>query len=225
MNLALLSSNAAALLDGIKISISIVAASVFFAAILSIPLVLGLRSRSRIIVHVCGLYLTFFRGSPIIAQLFLVYYGSGQFRPELQSVGMWWFFRDAFLCSVLTFSLNSAAYTAALLNGAINAVPAGQWEAAQSLGLRRVTVFGKVVLPQLARIALPAYGNEIILLLKASAICTVVTIFDLMGTVRLIYSKTFDLSIYLSAALMYLAMVQMIRSTISALERHLFRWP
>ena len=224
MNFDVVQENASRLFEGFQVTLALVGCSLLIAAMIAVPLAAVLRSPNVTARTAANGYSAFFRGSPLIAQLFLVYYGSGQFRPFLESIGLWWFFRDAFLCAVLTFSLNSAAYTAELLRGAIDAVPKGQWEAARALGLSRNQLFFRIILPQAFRTALPAYGNEVILLVKASALALVVTVYDLMGTVRLIYSRTFDLSIFLWAALVYIVLVELLQILFRTVEKRAFRW-
>ena len=153
-------------------------------------------------------YVYFFRGTPLLAQTYFVYYGSGQFRPFFQSIGLWWLFRDAFFCCVLAFTLNTAAYQAEILRGAIRAIPRGEIESAQALGLRRYPILRKIILPQAFATALRPFGNEIVLMIKGSAVAAVVTVFDLMGATRLAYARSFDMSVYLWAAVLYLILVE-----------------
>lgn len=150
------------------------------------------------------IYISFMRGTPLLAQLFLVFYGSGQFRPQLEAIGLWGFFRDPFNCALLVFAVNSTAYQTEILRGGIQGVNPGEIEAARAIGMSRWQVLRRVVFPHAYRIAWPALGNEIILLMKASAIASVVTVFDIMGRTRQIFSKTFDFSVYLWAAVLYL---------------------
>jgi polar amino acid transport system permease protein len=152
------------------------------------------------------IYVSFIRGTPMLAQLFLIYYGSGQFRPFLQEWGLWSFFREPYNCAMLTFVISSTAYQIEILRGGLMGVPAGEVEAAKAVGMSPVSLYRRVIFPHAYRIAWPALGNEVILLIKASALASVVTIFDLLGETRLIFSKTFDLSAYLWAALLYLAL-------------------
>jgi polar amino acid transport system permease protein len=159
----------------------------------------------------------------VLAQTFLVYYGFGSFRPELQAVGLWWFFREAWYCALLAFTLNTAAYQAEILRGAIDSVRHGQWEAAAALGLTRFQTLRKVILPQALLVALRPYGNEIVLMIKGSAIVAIITVFDLMGETRRAYSRTFDFQTYIWAALIYLAMVESLRLAIDRIERRLTR--
>lgn len=224
MDTSLVIENAARLYDGFKLTLALVGLSAICAAILTVPLVLGLRSNAWAPRAVSQTYLTFFRGSPLLAQLFLLYYGSGQFRPLLEDLGVWWLFRDAFFCSVLAFALNSAAYTAALVKGAIDGLPEGQWEAATALGLGWFTTLRKVIMPQAIRRALPGYGNEIVLLIKASSITMAVTLYELLGVVKVIYSRTFDIGIYIWAAVIYICIVSAIRLAFRAVEQSFFRW-
>uniref|UniRef100_A0A9E8A5D0 ABC transporter permease subunit n=1 Tax=Bosea sp. NBC_00436 TaxID=2969620 RepID=A0A9E8A5D0_9HYPH len=168
-------------------------------------------------------YTTFLRGTPLLCQLFLVYYGFGQFREFWQDTGLWWFFREPFYCAAFTFTINTAAYQAEILRGAIQSVPRGQFEGALSLGLHRWATLRLVVLPQAMILALRPLGNELIVMIKSSAIVSLVTLFDLMGSTRLAFARSFDLSIYLYAALIYLALVEVIRRVWDKLEIRLSR--
>lgn len=141
----------------------------------------------------------------------------------MKAVGLWWFFKDAFNCAVLAFGLNTAAYQAEILSGAIRNVPIGQVEAARALGLRGFAVLRDITLPQALISALRPYGNEIILLIKASAIASIITVLDLMGQTRFVYSKTYDLSFYFWAALFYLIAVEVLSHVVNVIERRLTR--
>ena len=165
------------------------------------------------------------RGTPILGQLFLIYYGSGQFRPFLQEWGLWGFFRDPFNCALLAFALNSTAYQTEILRGGIMGVARGEIEAAKAIGMTSLQILRRVTFPHAYRIAWPALGNEIILLMKASALASVVTVFDIMGRTRQIFSRSFDFSIYLWAALIYLCItaifVLLWRQGETRLSRHI----
>ena len=169
------------------------------------------------------IYVSFMRGTPILAQLFLVFYGSGQFRPELQALGLWHFFREPFNCAVLVFAINSCAYQTEIMRGGIQSVPAGEIEAARAIGMTRWQVLRRVIFPHTYLNAWPAIGNEIILLMKASALASVVTVFDLMGETRLIFSRTFDFSAYFWAAVLYLMITACFVMIWRTIERRLSR--
>jgi len=223
MDFELLARYGPRLIDGVLVTLSIVGLSVVIGAVLSAPLTVMRLSPNRIVNGIAYSYTTFFRGTPLLAQTFLVYYGAGQFRGFFESIGLWWFFRDAFNCIVLTFALNTAAYQAEILRGAVQSVARGQWEAASALGVTRAVAAWKVILPQALIVALRPYGNEIILMMKGSAIASVVTVYDLMGVTRLAYSRSFNFEVYLWAAVLYLAMVEALRRIWGALERRLTR--
>lgn len=209
--------------SGLLITLQLVAISIVIGAILSLPVAAARMSSNRWLKAIAFGYVYFFRGTPLLAQTFLIYYGFGTFRPFLESVGLWSFFRDAWSCALLAFSLNTAAYQAEILRGAIQSVSLGQWEGAAALGISKRVTFWKIILPQALIVALRPYGNEIILMIKGSAIVAIITVLDLMGETRRAYSRTFDFQTYLWAAVIYLLIVEMLRHIWDYLERRLTR--
>lgn len=208
---------------GFVVTLQIVGVSLLVGALLSIPIAAARSSRWILLSGPAFAYVYFFRGTPLIAQTFLVYYGAGSFRPELEALGLWPFFREAWYCVIFAFSLNTSAYQAEILRGALQNVPRGQWEGAQALGISRTVTFFKVILPQAMLVALRPYGNEIILMIKGSAIAAIVTVFDLMGETRRAYSRSFDFQAYIWAAVIYLFMVEVIRRFWDRFEDRLTR--
>jgi len=194
------------LAQGVGVTLQLSLFGAFFAGIIAPMFALVRAHGGRAEQAPLRLYVSFARGTPLLAQMFLIYYGSGQFRPFLQDIGLWGFFRDPFNCALLAFVLNSTAYQTEILRGGIMGVAQGEIEAAKAVGMSRLTTLRRVVFPHAYRIAWPALGNEIILLMKASALASVVTVFDLMGQTRAVFAKTFDFSVYLWAALIYLTM-------------------
>jgi len=223
MNTELFLKYAPGLLEGLLVTIELVAISVVIGMLLALPIAAARLSKNPVLRAVSFAYVYFFRGTPLLAQLFLIYYGAGQFVDPLKSIGLWWFFRDAFNCAVLAFALNTAAYEAEIFRGAIRSVPRGQWEAGAALGLHRIPLWWKVVLPQAATVALRPVGNDIILLIKGSAVASIVTVLDLMGETRLAFSRTYDLKFYFYAAVLYLILVETIRRLWNAMEWRLTR--
>jgi polar amino acid transport system permease protein len=211
------------IVSGILVTLRLVVMSILLGALISIPVAIGRLSRNPLIGGIAFGYSYFFRGTPLLAQTFLVYYGAGQFTDALKAVGLWVLFRDAYFCAVLTFSLNTAAYQAEILAGAIRSVSSGQWQAARSLGLRPFITMRKIILPQALITALRPYGNEVILMIKASAIASIITVLDLMGQTRYAFSKTYDLQIYIWAAVIYLITVEVLRRLWELMERRLTR--
>lgn len=214
-------------IDGLITTITLVGTSIFIGALLSAPIAFARMSRNRVLNTLSYAYVYVFRSTPLLAQLFLIYYGLGSFRPEMEAVGLWWFFREAWYCGLLSLTLNTAAYQAEILRGAIQSVPKGQLEGAASLGISKPVTFFKIILPQALIVALRPYGNEIILMIKGSAVVSIVTVYDLMGQTRYAFSRTFDYQAYLWAAIFYLSMVEILRHTWAYLEarltRHLIR--
>lgn len=208
-------------LSGLGVTLTLVGISIVVGAVLSVPIAYARMSSNPILSGLAYAYVYFFRGTPLIAQTFLIYYGLGSFRPALESVGLWWFFREAWSCAVFAFSLNTAAYQAEILRGAIQSVPRGQWEGAASLGLHKMQTLRKIVLPQALIVALRPYGNEIILMVKGSAIVAIITVYDLMGVTRLAYSRSFDFQTYIWAAVLYLAIVELLRHLVEWIERRI----
>ncbi|MBN8996439.1 MAG: ABC transporter permease [Rhizobiales bacterium] len=209
--------------QGFVVTVELVIASMLIGALISIPVAAGRLSTNRLVAGIAFGFSYFFRGTPLVAQTFLIYYGAGQFSSELKAVGMWWLFRDALNCAVIAFALNTAAYQAEILSGAIRNVPRGQREGAAALGLHKWLTLRKIILPQALVSAIRPYGNEVILMTKASSIASIITVLDLMGQTRYVFSKTYDLSFYFWAALFYLATVEVVSHLVNLVEARLTR--
>ena len=211
------------MLAGMLVTVELVGVSVVLGAALGLLVAAGRLSRNRAAQAFTYGYVYFFRGTPLLAQIFLVYYGAGEFRPALESLGLWGFFRDAFNCALFTFTLNTAAYQAEIYRGAISSVPRGQWEAGRTLGLRDSVILLRIVAPQAMITALRPLGNEIVFMVKGSAVASIITVLDLMGETRLAFSRTFDFQVYLWAAMLYFVIVEALRRVWDVLEARLVR--
>lgn len=223
IDIDLIQQNGARLLDGLVITLKVVGVSCGVGFLLSYPIARARMSRNLLLSWPILAYITFFRGTPLLCQLYLVYYGAGEFRPFFQSAGLWWFFRDSFYCCIFAFTLNTAAYQGEIIRGAIQSVPKGQLEAARALGLSPYRVARHVVFPQALLVALRPLGNELISIVKASALAAIVTLLDLMGQTRYIFARTFDFTVYIYAAVVYLALTELISRVWNWLERLLSR--
>jgi len=210
-------------ISGLGVTLLLVGVSTVLGVLLSIPVTAMRMSQNRVLSAIAYAYVYFFRGTPLLAQTFLIYYGLGTFRPQLEMVGLWTFFREAWYCAVFAFTLNTAAYQAEILRGAIESVGKGQWEGAASLGLSKWQTLRMVILPQALIVALRPYGNELILMIKGSAIVAIITVYDLMGVTRLAYSRSFDFQTYIWAAIIYLAIVELLRNVVELIERRITR--
>jgi polar amino acid transport system permease protein len=222
-NFKLLDEYGARLISGVIITAKVVGLSCSLGFLLAYPICLARSSKNWFISKAALCYVTFFRGTPLLAQLYLVYYGAGQFRPELANIGLWFFFREAFFCCIFAFTLNTAAYQSEIMRGALASVPKGQIEAAAALGMSKWAIARKVIWPQAILVAIRPLGNELISIVKASALAAIVTLLDLMGQTRFIFSRTFDFSVYLYCALIYLAITETIRRILVAVERSFSR--
>jgi polar amino acid transport system permease protein len=207
------------ILKGVWLTIQLVAISCSLGFLIAIPLARMRMSGNIVLSGIASAYVHVFRGTPLLCQLYLVYYGAGEIRPELSSIGLWFFFREAYFCCIFAFTLNTAAYQSEIMRGAISAVPKGQVEAAKALGLSGFAIFRKVIFPQALLVAIRPMGNELITLIKASALAAIVTLLDLMGQTRFVFARTFDFSVYLYCAMIYLAMTETIRRVLGAIER------
>jgi len=147
-----------------------------------------------------------FRATPLLVQIFLIYYGSGQFRPVLEDLGIWVLFRDAWFCAVMALTLNTAAYTSEIIRGGLQSVPLGQIEAGRAVGMSRLQLFRRITFPLALRQALPAYGNEVILMVKASSLASTITILEITGIAKTIIASSFrPVEVFIVAGAFYLA--------------------
>lgn len=241
MNLQVVWDNMDRLMDGAAVTAQITATSLAIGLALAI-LLAGMRVSSfKLILWPAYAFIFYFRGTPLLVQLFLIYHGSGQFRPELQdmviwsytdeegdliNINVWSYFRDAWFCAALTLTLNTAAYTAEIFRGALQSVPKGQIEAARAAGMSGILLMRRILMPQAFRIALPAYGNEVVFLLQATSLVSTITILDLTGTAQRIIAKTFAVyEVYIAIAIFYLIMSYALILLFKQLERRLVVTP
>ena len=209
------------LIQGATLTLELTALSVIAGLIVAIPLGIARSSRLWYVRSLPYAYIFFFRGTPLLIQLFLVYYGLSQFDVVRESV-LWPYLRSPFWCAVITMTLHTAAYIAEILRGAIQAIPPGEIEAARALGMSRFKTLVHIVLPRAARIGLPAYSNEVILMLKASSLASTVTLLELTGMTRTIIARNYlTVDMFLTAGAIYLVMSFVLIQGFKLLERWL----
>jgi arginine/ornithine transport system permease protein len=202
-------------------TVLLVSISLALGLLLAVPLAILLNYGNDLIRWPIRAFVYFFRGTPLLVQMFIIYYGFGQFEPLKSSV-LWPFFREAYFCALFAFTLNTGAYTTEILRGAIKATPHGEIEAAIAAGMSRLLMVRRIILPSAFRRALPAYSNEIIFMLHGSALASVITIIDITGAARIINSRYYSpYEAFLTAAALYMAMTFAIVFAIRKLER---RW-
>ena len=176
--------------NGFLLTIMITIASFALGQLLALPIALALTSDRKAIRAPLSTYTFLVRGSPLLVQLFIIYYGLGQIDAVRHSI-FWPLLRNPVYCAILAIGLNSAAYAGELIAGAIRQLPAGQWEAGKALGLHHRILLIKVILPQAYRAILPALGNELILVMKGSTLASAVTVMEMTGAARVFVAKTY----------------------------------
>ncbi len=206
-----------AMARGFALTVAITLITYFAGSVLALPLAVAEVSSRPVLARLSRGYCQAFRYTPLLAQLYLVYFGSGEIASWLERAGLWWLFREPLPCVLLVFTLNTAAYQAHVIAGAVANLPKGQYEAAAALGLPRRAMLRRVLLPQAMITAIRPLGNEFTKMMKASSLASVVTILDLLGTTRLVYGETFNFTFYLVAAAVYIALVEACRRIIERL--------
>jgi arginine transport system permease protein len=192
------------MLDGLLVSLQLTGASLLVGCILALLMTLTLILRTPIVHWITRGIITLFTGTPLLVQIFLVYYGPGQFDWIKESFA-WTWLSQPWVCAMLALALNTAAYSTLLFRGAFNAIPQGQWEACRALGMSTKTTLG-VLLPYAIRRAVPAYSNEVILVFKGTSLASTITIMDLMGYAQRINGQTYvTLAVFGMAGVFYLA--------------------
>ena len=192
-------------LEGLWVTIQLVVIALVSGFGLAVPLALMAVSKISFLRHPAKAYIYFFRGTPLLVQMFLLYYGMSQFEAIRESV-LWIFFREAYWCAIIAFALNTAGYTAEILRGAIEQTPFGEVEASRACGMSKTTMLRRIILPGSFRRALPAYGNEVIFMLHGSALAGVITIVDLFGAAKIVNSRYFvPFESFITAGFFYLS--------------------
>lgn len=218
---ALFEKNCPRFIDGFWVTIELLAIASVIGLAIAIMAVLARVSGNRILSGIAYAYVYIFRGTPLLVQLWIFYFGLGGLGEDGLGPLLWAFFKDGWNVGVLVLTLNTGAYVAEILRGGVVNVPKGQMEAALAYGMSWLQAMRRIVLPQAFKIAWPAYGNEVILLLKGSALISTITVLDLMGQTRTIFSRSYDLEIYLYAAVFYLLLAGLLTFAFRRIENRL----
>lgn len=211
MNFEVIANSLPRFASGTMLTVELTVLSVCIGLVMAVPLSLVLTSRNKILKAPVQAFVFYFRGTPLLVQIFLIYFGSGQFRGFLTDIGLWVFFRDSMFCAILSLALNHAAYASEILRGGIMGVTLGEIEAAKACGMSRWLRLRRIVLPKAFRLAWPAYTNEVVFMLQATSLVSTITVMDLTGQARTIAGQTYAIyESYCTAALIYLAMVYLV---------------
>ena len=207
------------LLGATVITLKLLSASLFFGLFLGLFFAI-LRLNKNIFINKFAYgYSYVFRGTPLLVQIFIIYFGLGQIE-YLRSTVLWVVLKEPYWCAIIAFTLNTGAYTSEILRSAFQTIKPGIIEAGKSLGISNKIIFYKIQIPIAIRQSLPAYGNEIILMMKGTSLASTVTLMDLTGVAKYIISTTFKpIEVFIVAGGIYLFMTFIIHNVIKFLEK------
>jgi len=229
MNTAVIIDNIDRFIAGTVMTLELTAFSVILGFCLALLVALARVSRHWFLWMPAYAYIFYFRGTPLLVQIFLIYYGIGQYfadnpelRAYLQDIGLWTYLRSPYPFALLTLTLNTGAYGAEIIRGGIQGVPQGEIEAARACGMPRRLMLRRIILPRAFRIALPAYTNDVVFTFQATSLVSIITIMDLTGVARVLISRSFaTFEIWIFVGAIYCAISYAILYGFQLLE---FRW-
>lgn len=207
------------MLSGVLTTIELMVCALIVGLMLAFALTIVSLSHRWYLRFPIGLFTFFIRGTPLLVQIFIIYFGLGQFE-WLRATPLWDILRQPFACAVIAFALNTCGYTIVILKGAIHCVPEGEVMACHALGMSKWQMMRRVILPRALRTFLPAYSNEVIMILKGTSLASTITILDLMGVTNQIIAVTYaTIPLLMMAGLFYLILNSMIIGIFKWLEK------
>ena len=207
------------LLKAVKLTVELTILSLFFGVFVGIFFAILRTSNNKILYYLSYYYSYIFRGTPLLVQIFIIYFGLAQIEWVRESF-LWVFLKEPYSCAIFAFTLNTGAYSSEIFRSAFETINKGIIEAAEGLGLNKINTFFKIKLPIGIKQSLPAYGNEMILMLKGTSLASTVTLLDLTGVAKHIISTTFrPVEVFIVAGSIYLLMTFLIHNFIKFLER------
>jgi His/Glu/Gln/Arg/opine family amino acid ABC transporter permease subunit len=229
MDISVIIDNIDRFISGTLLTLQLTAVSVVLGLCFALPLALARISRRPYLWMPAYAYIFYFRGTPLLVQIFLIYYGMGQYfadnpdvRAYLQDIGLWTYVRNPYPFALLTLSLNTGAYGAEIIRGGIMGIPHGEIEAARACGMSRFLMLRRIILPRAFRIALPAYTNDVVFTFQATSLVSIITIMDLTGVARVLISRSFAaFEIWIFVGAIYCAISYAILYGFQLLE---YRW-
>ena len=219
MDLSLMASSLPKLLSAAVITLKLLSVSLLIGLFVGLIFAILRLSKNSIINRFAYAYSYVFRGTPLLVQIFIIYYGLGQIE-YFRTTFLWVIFKEPYWCAIIAFALNTGAYTSEILRSAFQTIKPGIIEAGKSLGISNKIIFYKIQIPVAIRQSLPAYGNEIILMMKGTSLASTVTLMDITGVAKHIVSTTYKpLEIFITAGGIYLFMTFLIHNLIKYLEK------
>jgi len=207
------------LLSATVVTLKLLSASLFFGLFLGLFFAILRLNKNKLIRGFAYGYSYLFRGTPLLVQIFIIYFGLGQIE-YLRTTFLWVILKEPYWCAIIAFSLNTGAYTSEILRSAFETIKPGVIEAGRSLGLNKIIIFTKIQIPIAIKQSLPAYGNEIILMLKGTSLASTVTLMDVTGVAKFIISTTFrPVEVFIIAGSIYLFITFLVHNLIKYLEK------
>jgi len=219
MDIGLMATSLPKLLSAAVVTLKLLSLSLFFGLLIGLLFAILRLNKNPLINKFAYGYSYVFRGTPLLVQIFIIYYGLGQIE-YFRSTFLWVVFKEPYWCAIIAFALNTGAYTSEILRSAFQTIKTGIIEAGKSLGISNKIIFYKIQIPVAIRQSLPAYGNEIILMMKGTSLASTVTLMDITGVAKHIVSTTYKpLEIFILAGCIYLFMTFIIHNLIKYLEK------
>ncbi len=219
MDFGIIIDNIPLLLEGLVVTLKLIGTSMVIGFIFSLPLAIIRNLKIPVLNQIVWSFTYFFRSTPLLLQLYLIYFGTSQFDFIRESF-LWEFFREPYFCGLLAYSLNTSAYTAEILRGSMENMSRHEVEAAEAFGLSKFHCYTRIIIPNSLRRALPPYSNEVIFLLHSSSVASVVTIVELTGAASSLYNKYYDpFTPYITVAGIYIVLVLIISFAFKLLEK------
>ena len=219
MDLELMISSFPKLLGATIITLKLLSVSLIIGLIIGLIFAILRLNKNIFINRFAYLYSYIFRGTPLLVQIFIIYFGLGQIE-YLRSTFLWIILKEPYWCAIIAFALNTGAYTSEIFRSAFQTIKSGLIEAGKSLGISNKIIFYKIQIPIAIRQSLPAYGNEMILMMKGTSLASTVTLMDLTGVAKYIISTTFKpVDVFIVAGGIYLFMTFVIHNLIKFLEK------
>ena len=221
MDFDLMTSSFPKLLNATLVTLKLVSVSLVFGILLGAFFAILRTGKNKFLKNFSYYYSYVFRGTPMLVQLFIIYFGLAQIE-YLRSSFLWVVLKEPYWCAIIAFTLNTGAYTSEILRSAFETIDKGYIEAGKSLGIPKNKIFYKIKLPIAIRQSLPAYGNEMILMLKGTSLASTVTLMDLTGVAKFIISTTYKpVEVFIVAGSIYLFITFLIHTFINLVERKL----
>ena len=221
MDFDLMTSSFPKLLNATLVTLKLVSASLIFGIFLGTFFAILRTGKNKFLKNFSYYYSYVFRGTPMLVQLFIIYFGLAQIE-ALRSSFLWVILKEPYWCAIIAFTLNTGAYTSEILRSAFETIDKGYIEAGKSLGIPKNKIFYKIKLPIAIRQSLPAYGNEMILMLKGTSLASTVTLMDLTGVAKFIISPPYKpVEVFIVAGSIYLFITFLIHTFVTLIERKL----